>query len=429
MTHLTVAALFLWVALLFATVLAGNGPLRHVVASGTPYQAGFQVGQAMRDIIASRLNEPDIVELIAWGSQSELALEVNRSLYEASVAAAPFAVEEIRGISDGARQPFALVWFLNIHVEIQSLQAELWPNNSSGSSAGNSDSRRTSHCTDVFAARSLNERVWGHNEDGSNNDQNHTYMVTMHVTDENTGETLDNYTSFAYAGSLGGGSFAWNAWGLIFSVNSLFSDSSNYQTGDLSVLPQRILHRVGFRQKTLNGITNTILQYQTCTSFSLNVGLWNSEVVEGRASFLNIETDPLGGFSVRRYDPPVLGNGVVRRHRLGLTEAPVISPTRHMYHGNLYEALIVAQSSDPSTVARLARLTEMGVPTTPRDVIEHLGDTENEEYPVYRTWRVSDPVDTLATVIYHLDKREVHVYVGNPKFTTPIFVFANITLI
>ena len=62
-----------------------------------------------------------------------------------------------------------------------------------------------------------------------------------------------------------------------------------------------------------------------------------------------------------------------------------------------YLHLSVDQFSDPSSIHRLARVKALPVPTTPENVLDILGDTQDKDYPIFRTDTASDHVDTLCT--------------------------------
>jgi hypothetical protein len=401
------AAGFLVCVLLLGSCVAvpyPNAPLMHIVATGSPYAVGMQVGHATQRMIATRLAEPGVVAIWEWMIASDTALAVNKTLFDASIAAIPEAIEEMRGIADGALQPFDRIWFLNTHVEFQTLQQQL--NVTSAPLA-----ERTAHCTDVFAASPAG-RVWGHNEDGSRKDQNHTYVVTVNTT---YGDGLfDNYTSFAYAGSLGGGSFAVTQHGLIITDNSLFPNTSAFIGRRL--LPERLLHRLVFRARSLGEALSVLASHVPSTAFSYNIGTWDRLVREGELSFVNVEMDPMGTLAITRVDPcsPLPPD----------TPGALPSASCHGYHANMYLKLTTAQGVDPSSVARLARLDVMGEPNSTWAVRQRLGDTADAEYPLYRTYSDVDPVLTLATAVFHLDAERLEIYTANPKFADPVITVA-----
>ena len=50
------------------------------------------------------------------------------------------------------------------------------------------------------------------------------------------------------------------------------------------------------------------------------------------------------------------------------------------------------QHDDPSSVHRLARVRALPRPSDLRDILAVLGDTQDKDYPIYRTPRKTDPV-------------------------------------
>ena len=62
-----------------------------------------------------------------------------------------------------------------------------------------------------------------------------------------------------------------------------------------------------------------------------------------------------------------------------------------------YLHLNVSQFSDPSSIHRMARVKELPAPDDPEMVLDILGDTQDKDYPIFRTDTAFDHVDTLCT--------------------------------
>ena len=96
------------------------------------------------------------------------------------------------------------------------------------------------------------------------------------------------------------------------------------------------------------------------------------------------------------------------------------------YHFNMYLRLNVAQYPDNSSEARLNRTLELinenGLDSK-QDIITILGDTENEEYPIYRDSQPPDDCSTLATALFDYNNMKFNVYEKcNPKTCEPSFI-------
>ncbi len=125
--------------------------MQQVRVSGTPYERGALIGQAFAQATARS---------VAFNRRYLATHEVNRSDLEkmlvpylaASRAAMPHLVEQVRGMADGAEQPFLDLFFANAFEEMYGI-IEL------GTPAGVPIER----CTDVVL-RSVKSTLLGHNE-------------------------------------------------------------------------------------------------------------------------------------------------------------------------------------------------------------------------------------------------------------------------
>jgi hypothetical protein len=88
-------------------------------------------------------------------------------------------------------------------------------------------------------------------------------------------------------------------------------------------------------------------------------------------------------------------------------------------HFNMYLRMKIEQEDGPSSEARLARFKEFVQVTSEQQVREFLGDTKNQEYPVYR----ADAISTLATGYFDMIAKTLDVYISNPKTGTKVHTF------
>lgn len=73
----------------------------------------------------------------------------------------------------------------------------------------------------------------------------------------------------------------------------------------------------------------------------------------------------------------------------------------------------------------MARLLEMPVPVSERNVREMVGDTHDAAYPIWRRGGLypdsKDQGVTLSTVVFRYDLGQAWVYNDNPVTTQPLY--------
>eukprot|EP00058_Branchiostoma_floridae_P005121 XP_002590609.1 hypothetical protein BRAFLDRAFT_83750 [Branchiostoma floridae] len=74
----------------------------------------------------------------------------------------------------------------------------------------------------------------------------------------------------------------------------------------------------------------------------------------------------------------------------------------HYFHFNMYDKLngTVPQYEDPSTEHRKARAAQMASPYDLKNIVDILGDTQDPDYPIYRTPNNKDGAETVATALF-----------------------------
>ena len=154
--------------------MAQPEPLRLIKVHGSPYQRGLQHGRACGDLIR---RYPDVLLAVLRAEAQWRALDtagpfptrddlVARAMrfLPSLEAFAPHLVEEVRGIADGARLPFAEVLLVNVRAEIMGLTTA------------------DAHCTAFAVGRSATAD--GSVLSGQNLDQdplNRDLMIMLHV--------------------------------------------------------------------------------------------------------------------------------------------------------------------------------------------------------------------------------------------------------
>ena len=119
-------------------------------ASGTHREVGRQIGEAARDLVAQGLAAyEERFPLLAGFSLAE-AVERSRAYLRPADDYVPQAVDQIRGLAEGANAPFQHLFALNCSEEFTCAADRVWP--------------RPEHCTS-FAVMAGGRVVSGHNED------------------------------------------------------------------------------------------------------------------------------------------------------------------------------------------------------------------------------------------------------------------------
>jgi len=121
-----------------------------IEASGTHREVGRQVGEAARDLVAQGLAAYEERFPVLAGFSFAAAIARSYAYLRAAEDYVPHAVDQIRGIAEGAGVPFDRLFALNCGEEFTCEADRLWP--------------RPEHCTS-FAVVAGGRVVSGHNED------------------------------------------------------------------------------------------------------------------------------------------------------------------------------------------------------------------------------------------------------------------------
>jgi hypothetical protein len=377
-------------AVLAAAGVAGvtiNGPLRATtVGPATYYWVGHGVGAAFKDMIHARYATIVASGLLAFVEQHAEARALNATMWAAAHARFPQVMEELQGVADGSALPFAAVFLLNSNDDLEMMQQKIAAR---GPRARARALAPLAHCTDV-RSETATESLWGHNEDSGRHDVNHTYLVTATVVDI-AGRTIEQFTVYSYAGSVGGKAFGWNSHGLVVSTNALFAKDQNWGA---AAVPRAVLTRALFGERSASAALDVLRRARPVDSFALNLGQLQKS---GRfADVMNVEVDPAGALGVTMLDPALPG-------------------LNHYYHANDFVRLVASQYLDNSSIFRMQRLLEMPVPVNVSGVTAMLGDRANLAWPVYRTGSNGQDAFTMVTVVFDPAAAVAHLYLTNPK--------------
>jgi isopenicillin-N N-acyltransferase like protein len=141
-------------------------PLPFIEASGTHREVGRQIGEAARDLVAQGLATYRERFLVLAGFSYDEALERSHGYLRVAEDYVPQAVDQLRGLAEGANASFADLFAYNCSEEFTCAADHVWPPGDAGgrTPAGGSVRPASDHCTSVgFVAGG--RVVSGHNED------------------------------------------------------------------------------------------------------------------------------------------------------------------------------------------------------------------------------------------------------------------------
>ena len=136
-------------------------------AAGTHREVGRQIGEAARDLVAGGLaaHKERFFALAGFGFSA--AVERSREYLRSAEDYVPQAVDQVRGLSEGADVPFQKLFALNCSEEFTCAADHVWP--------------RSEHCTS-FAVLAGGRIVSGHNEDWYPEDVEHLVVRRVRLS-------------------------------------------------------------------------------------------------------------------------------------------------------------------------------------------------------------------------------------------------------
>ncbi|BFY99623.1 hypothetical protein BsWGS_02663 [Bradybaena similaris] len=365
--------------------MAGGHALPVLYVVGTHYEVGYNIGITFAERIKSFWNESENIHRIdvpfsktsAGKAYFESALEVCKKNF-------PQYVSELLGISDGAGMPFYNIFMLNISKEVQNVLAD--------NSLQQLKATETAGCTDVLI-NSSTCKIIGHNEDCDPAIKPYGYFVCATIVDEHRNE-VENFTAYCYPGFLAGTSISFNKYGMVFTVDGLYTDFIVHGAPSRIFLNRSIIKARTF-EEAIELIKNK--NYGVAYGFTVNIA-----DVKSPTTMWSVEVCPQAEVSMIHVQ----------------TVSEVADPLKdcHYIHTNSFQHLKTSEVPNlTSSVARFKRAEEVPPPKSRDDVLAILGDETNEQYPIYRTVRPTDYSSTSFTGIADILRNRVDIYVENPS--------------
>jgi len=393
-----------WVCVIFAVIVFGSGQglamfLPVIYVQGSHYQIGLDIGKTFYKEINDYYDVTTQLksEYIPWYKSPEGKKLFEGFLYVANTSY-PQYIQELQGIADGIERPFYQVLLMNMQPELSGL---LHPNQLIFPDA----------CSDVMVNNN-HTVAYGHNEDNAVSIRNRGYVVVAKVKGNATlGIRDESFTAYSYPGILPGNAFGFNDDGLVIAINALFPAVVQPKKTFRNIITRALLAAQSVKE------VDSILadeNFGCAYGFSVNLGVLPSDDRNERPHIYNYELAPqnsLPGSNVSKYMVP-RGDGGANNGSY--------------FHVNMYRRIHITQGKrfTPSSVHRTKRIEAMPNPTSIEDIKQILGDTADQQYPIYRHPTQTDPEDTIATALIDLRRCTMKVYRDNPKTSTdPLHTF------
>ncbi|MFN0191430.1 MAG: C45 family autoproteolytic acyltransferase/hydrolase [Aestuariivirga sp.] len=337
---------------------------------GAPYRRGLQHGRACGDLIR---RYPDVLGEVLRAEAQWRALDVTRPLpgreelfaramrfLPALEAFAPHLVEELRGIADGARLPFAEVLLVNVRAEVMGLTTA------------------DAACTAFAAGRTATAE--GRVMSGQTLDQhplNRELLIVLHVEPDQGPAAL----MCSFAGLIGYPGI--NAAGVSFFQNALSTP-----VWCASAMPHYLMKRVLLEQATLAGCLSAARRAPVCSST-------NYVVTDGTGKLADFEVTPDGTEVLE-------------------AERDILVHTNHFLSAKLLpqEALL---PNIPDSAKRAPRMQELLFARHGRLTIDDLKNalSDHDGAPV-SICRHEPANQTIAAIIAEPEDGRLHVAGGHP---------------
>ncbi|XP_052254236.1 uncharacterized protein LOC127860278 isoform X2 [Dreissena polymorpha] len=385
---------------------------RFTVNAASHFAAGYQIGKHFKSSYENTFQTAPFKVLKSFYETAEGKTFVDRCV-SASEKCYPGIMQEIRGYSEGSGLP--LENFL-----LHSISSEIWlvyrPQTFSAQGASDTGQR----CTDV-QVNTPECRMIAHNEDWIKEYAGKCFVVDVTINkneiaqefDESTKKVDDvmtslteiqrtifqrneRFISYVTPGDLPGFNFAMNKH-FVITINSQLPVQTN--TG---AVPVEVLLRALLACETIDECVAVMKNEPVGCCYGINVNI------------ASIHTDDMWSLED--------GSSVLLS---ALPMQPAGSP--HYVHANHYKYTQgVKEQNYPHSIDRARVAQSLVPPTDMAGICDILGDTSHPEHPIYR-----EPTQmrsaTLATAVFDLYRKEMHVFNANPKTNKPLFVVPFLT--
>lgn len=366
-----------------------------VSVKGRHYDVGYCIGHTF----AKRINDwfADPLSPIAFFRRfyaDEEGRKVVTKYLETAEECFPEYVQEIRGIADGSEAAFEDVLSQNLLTELLFAHKDITER--VGPFLSEED-QEVFGCTTVYVNRN-GLRLIGHNEDGELGAEHYNFLAQVTVVDDNDPSIVkESFISFIYPGMIPG--FALNVTSEFVITGNSLCPKSFCQTG----VPIAFVVRKMLACKTVDEMVKNAKcePYGCAYGFNLNIAsvhgtdMWSLEIL-----------------------PDEKGTDVFLHE---IPHAEDEDEKCHYFHQNFYKHVDTEElPCREGTLARGKRCEELPSPSDESDIKHILGDTKNEDFPIYRGDVDTDStVKTVCTAVFNLTDKTLNLYLDNPKLNEP----------
>lgn len=375
------------------------GVLPSLFVHGDHFSVGQQIGYHTRTAITDRLNASSTIrQTLEWVQTSNEGKAAYDAMLKTATDLYPAYIEELQGMALGSGVSFQTLFVMNTRSELSSFQKNAAPG--------------VEHCSDYLvynqgiASKGQSEKsgvvLMGHNEDGGSEDRSVSTLITVHLEGPKVKNPV-KFTSFVYPGDLPTVAFFWNEFGTVGTMNGLYPCTCLY-----GGIGRNFISRDLCEATDIDDAIRRVSITNQATGHSYNL----ANVHEGR--LVNVEVAP--GTAESDNGKP--------RYVVTPIQPNTTSSSSALFRANSYLFLDGIESCEsPSSEHRLTRAGELPVADDSASIRRVLGDTEDVEYPIYRTASKAADDDgyTLTTVLFTLrigrpsSESIVELYLSNPK--------------
>lgn len=347
---------------------------------GTNYDFGLALGKEFSIEIRERLSNNYELKMLV----KEFGEATGNPLYSYFISTHenvyPNYMDELRGISEGSNVPFDEIFINQMQQEFSYF--------SNGTDKDFGDVLTDDdHCSDLILCKQNGDVFIAHNEDASSYDVNKTILVEA-TNGVNGGPS---FTALVYLGQTPSNAFGFNANGVIFTMNKVSPKYADHEGLGRVFIGRSLLDTISFN----DAVDKTTTEVAMIAGHNYQIGL------AGTTQIVNIEVASFNQFKVTKFDP---GDYT-------------------FFHANMYQMMDVPQMlPQPSSQHRIARFQEMHKTNpirTTNELLEILGDQEDNSYPIYHDSISHSNGDlsgyTLVSILVDLPRCKMLLYEENPK--------------
>eukprot|EP01084_Bolivina_argentea_P065567 119507_1 len=339
--------------------------------ANTHYDLGHCIGKHTSDNIQIRWNKWDIIQDInQWIQQSSIGAQTFNKFLAINQNKFPSYIQELHGMSIGSSFDFNKLFIMSCAQEFS-----YFATNYLKLPPSCSDYILHQYNTQTNYNTLINSYI-SHNEDNGLADANNSFLIKVGNINNEIG-----FFSYGYAGELLTQSVGWNHH-IIFTANLVRPKLQTYTPG----LCRNFIARQLCTQTNLEHALLISAQIEQCIGHNYQIGEWET----GNSSGSEVAYNGLHAFTI-------------------------INKTNDWtFHANQYIHLDIEQYVNVDSIARQNVAKELGKPMDLNMMLNDLGNTQNDTYPIYMSGN-DGRTYTLHTFGIDLLNRNIKIYTDNPR--------------